>query len=462
MKYIFTLLIAISCTLQVAEAQTMSRIVAAQSDKHNGTTWVPYDSTAITYNTGNFTPGDADSFLSGQGTVLKNDGSVFMLHFSGTYHNYYRHSYTYDAQGYMLTHLWEQPTTPMATTWKNYQKETYTYDANHNITEQLYQNWNTTTSAWDNNIRYVNTYVGSNLTSSHSQSWNGTAWVSINENIYTYSGGNLITKLFRTWDVSVWKNYSRSNYTYYGSGKLKVDSTEQWYPHLSNWRNNSKTTHIYNTANTTDSILSIHDWDTVALNWRNAWQYNYVFNGAGIVVGDTTRIWSIGGSNWVYYGAATRVNDTSYLRFGWDNISSGFKNAERSTTSYNSNNQLTYWRTESWNTGTSTWGMNNDASKKYYYVQTAVGVKNIANIKGITVYPCPANDVITLHIDWKTQQDSKIALFDMQGRLLRQWTEPAANQTNRTIPISDLGSGIYTIRVSGRDVQTAKQFIISR
>ncbi|OSZ78175.1 hypothetical protein CAP35_07905 [Chitinophagaceae bacterium IBVUCB1] len=463
MKNIYALLVAIACMAQSATAQTMSRIVAAQSDRYNGTSWAPYDSTIITYNAGNTTPGDADSFLNGQGTVLKNDSSILMLHYSGSYANFYKHSYTYNAQGYMLTHLWENPVPAITGPWTNYQKETYTYDANNNIIEQLYQNWNTTTSTWDNNIRYVNTYTGSNLTNSLRQSWNGTAWVAINEDSYTYAGGNLITKLFRTWDVSAWKNYSRSTYSYYGSGKLKADSMEQWYPHLNNWRNQTKTTHTYNAANATDSILLLHDWDTVALNWRNAWVYNYVFNGAGKVIGDTTRIWNIAGSNWDYYGAATAVNDTSYFRYDWNKLTSSFINSERSTSSYNSNQQLTYWRKENWNTATSAWGMSNDRSNKYYYTLVGVGVNEVdKEITVCTVYPSPASEYIKLNVSWKTLQATKVAIFDMQGRLLRQWEEPAAKQIDRTIPISDLPNGIYTIQLHGKEVKTSRQFIISR
>jgi hypothetical protein len=468
MRQIVTLTVLFCSLAFYASAQNMSRIVAAQTDRYNGTAWVPYDSTIIMYKSGNNTPGDADSFQSGTGIglVLKNDTSILMTYYTGSYYNLYRHTLTYDAQGYLLVHLWEQPVSVGSSTWKNHSRETYTYDGSHNRTELVTENWNGTTSSWDKNVRYVYTYSSNNLTNELSQSWysSTSSWENINEWQMTYTGSNLTTKIFRVWDAatSAFKNYGKDDYTYFPNNNLQTDLYQLWYAHLGNWRNYSKTDHIWNVTNV-DSVVTGMNWDTIGTAWKNAWRYRYVFDMANKVKGDTTENWNVSGSNWVYSNVGTSVNDTSYFRFVWDVLSSMFKNSERATTSYNQYGQMTRWISERWNSGTSAWGINNDADRKYYYQLTGVNVKDVSAYKPeLKIYPSPADKYITLDIKQAKPADLVAGIYNAEGRLVMQWSEPAGTNIHKTIPVADLSTGVYFINVRSKNATTTEQFIIAR
>lgn len=94
---------------------------------------------------------------------------------------------------------------------------------------------------------------------------------------------------------------------------------------------------------------------------------------------------------------------------------------------------------------------NDDGTPDYLQSSVALGVnQNTAQAKTISIYPNPTSDV--LNIDNKTGQDiSGISIYSINGVLVRQ------TQNAQTIPVGDLQSGLYFIKIQiGNEVQNYK------
>jgi hypothetical protein len=72
------------------------------------------------------------------------------------------------------------------------------------------------------------------------------------------------------------------------------------------------------------------------------------------------------------------------------------------------------------------------------------GIREQSGTFGMTVYPVPATDILTLNLDNGGTSSNQLIMFDVTGKQVR--TEVIAGQ-RMTIDISDLSSGMYMIRV---------------
>jgi hypothetical protein len=82
----------------------------------------------------------------------------------------------------------------------------------------------------------------------------------------------------------------------------------------------------------------------------------------------------------------------------------------------------------------------------------------IANGLTATIYPNPANTQATLQING-LNQDAKIVISDLQGRILSQDQINAG--TNRyTINVSEMASGVYYIRIVTDNVISTQKLIV--
>ena len=95
----------------------------------------------------------------------------------------------------MLTVLGEQWQT---NAWVNYKRDTYTYDANGNMLTELEEYWQ---GSWVNSERWTYTYD---------------------------ANGNMLTRLDEQWQTNAWVNYYRWTYTYDANGNSITGKSEEW------------------------------------------------------------------------------------------------------------------------------------------------------------------------------------------------------------------------------------------
>ncbi|MBQ2398271.1 MAG: T9SS type A sorting domain-containing protein, partial [Bacteroidales bacterium] len=103
----------------------------------------------------------------------------------------------------------------------------------------------------------------------------------------------------------------------------------------------------------------------------------------------------------------------------------------------------------------------NEAGTAYGAVETftLLGLTDaLANQIAVILYPNPASDNATLDING-LNQDAKIVISDLQGRILSQ-DNINAGTTRYTINVSDMTSGVYYIRIITDNVVSTQKLIV--
>lgn len=388
---------------------TDARLIAQTSLEHDGTAFQLTDSTTFSYlgsRGGTFD----DMWLSwnwdlASGFVYEHNGTTYdpaSLKYTATYN-------TAGQLDYYIVQEWNSSTSA----WDNSYKSSFTYDASGNVLTNTDYDWNSTAGIWDNSYRTTNTYTATNReATSIQEQWNSTtgAWENSSKNINTWSTTDKLTGiLWQYWDGSTWTDGMRTSYSYDGSGNRTEALTEQW-------------------------NLSTSAWDTSGKD---------VFTGfAGLHQPMQ--------ATFMYYNSST----------------SSFENSRRTNYTYNSYNKPTYEYEEMWDETSGTWGVDtySNATRYHYETYTPTGVETIVPTTGqASVYPVPASANITISTNWSKAQRYTATIADVAGRLYTSWTAPTASKTHQeTIPVDNLPPGNYILTLQGETERAVKQFTVTR
>ncbi len=225
---------------------------------------------------------------------------------------------------------------------------------------------------------------------------------------------------------------------YYNSANMPDSVTEQYYDGLK-WHDGSVTIYTYTTSpNTITEDFSAS-------------------SAPGSPITKLTRIIN-------FYNTSDRL-DSFYLQ---TYNGSNYSNFRRYRYYYNTANLLDSFVADRWNG--SQWASFADATgidcHKHYFTYEPYFPTSIATAQNIQIdlatYPNPATDIIHLHAELPAQAAVTVGIYDAQGRLLRQQYAPAAKELRMQMVVADLPSGMYILRVDGKDIAGSQQFIISR
>ena len=100
-----------------------------------------------------------------------------------------------------------------------------------------------------------------------------------------------------------------------------------------------------------------------------------------------------------------------------------------------------------------------------FYADTAVttltaGINYIAGSENdVHVYPNPANNFLTVHLDVNLNESVKGQLFNLNGQFVKELLIPA-NQNNYTLTTGELESGVYLLRLISGNIMYNKKITI--
>lgn len=295
-----------------------------------------------------------------------------------------------------------------------------------------------TVKGWEPARKTLHFYTGSNLVRTETWEWIG-KWDTTYIQTWQYTGGQLLYVL------------NREKKT--GTGLLDTVQFE---------------TYTYNALGHAQSY-SLYWWDGPG---DTQLQYSldvYGYDAAGNRIADTTYTddmrsgylgqYSIYGHD---YNAKSLV-DTSYYQWWKVTPADSFWVLDRRYTyAYNTDNELTLDRQETWDSVARVWKKGVVATEIRYYYTAPVsnGITKATPNQGINLYPNPTNDFIILKLDNK--QPATIAIYNTTGALLRQWEEMGGS-TTRTIPLHGFENGNYILTVRGADgSKVSRQFVVRR
>ncbi len=368
----------------------------------------------------------------------------------------------------------------------NNYKYTQTFDGDDNVLTNLQQNWNTGTNTWDNANNTVYTYDGNdNMLTSVSQNWNsGTnTWENYRKEIYTYDGdNNMLTHVIQYWDnvFLTWVNSTQYIYNYNVNNQRTMEVYQNWNNTLLTWVNSTKSTMVYD-ANDDMTTSLFQTWDNVGLTWVNNSQHLYTYDANHHMLTDVSQYVSM--SVWVnsskytyaYTGndATTVVyqnwnnmmmtwdnnsrslrtfdadhNMISQVNQDWNTMTTAFDNVNRTQYTYNSFNQPTSMWSDQWNAGI--WQVQTSDYKQNLYYETygTNSVANTAAVADFNLYPVPAQNFVRIEKTFTTPQSFTVSITDLQGRLVRTYSEKATTNYSRNIDVNQLSSGNYVIKIA--------------
>jgi hypothetical protein len=445
----------IACLLSDASAQNASRLVARHTNRFT-TSWAPFDSATFVYSNGR--GGDYYDMFSNR---LNYDTSYGLYYINSSYTPYIKYIQTFNGQN----HLTERVQIIFnGTTWENDKKIMHTLDGNGNRLQTISQTWNN--NAWENTDRTTSTFDGNNnLLTQEIEYWSSGVWVKSYLSVYTYnSNNNMLTNVSASFNQgSQLYDSSYRNEFFYNSNNL-ADSNKS-YSWNAGWNPSGKTVNVYNTNNL---LTSWHNFTWANNNWANGGQGFYFYDNNNLAIGDSVQHWvdwMNGFRNfWRSYQAYNSNNmSIMYLYSQWDTAANSFINNYVDSFDYNSFDQVTWYKRLGWDAVNNVWvGQNGHTDNRYYYELYTADVKNLAQTPGeLKIYPVPATSNLNIDLNWKKNPEFVVAIYDMQGRLLRQWGVKGQRSYKSSVPVHDLASGNYILKVRSGEGSLEEKFVVS-
>jgi hypothetical protein len=219
------------------------------------------------------------------------------------------------------------------------------------------------------------------------------------------------------WDSGVWTNTGSIGNEYYATGDLLFRATYSY------WKggeqiNDSKEEFAYNSAGV-ETDHSFFKWSEADSSWLNNMEVVTTNTPSG-------KKSSVLIKQWDDDGECDTTNQTTFT-YNHDNLIQG--------------NIIGKWDGSTFNPIVKT---------TYYYEDHAVSIPEVSNQGGtLAVYPVPAKNELTINLQWNNTQAGNAAIYDLQGRVWKQWQVPAASSYNDIVSVKELPSGNYFIRFDG-------------
>lgn len=226
-----------------------------------------------------------------------------------------------------------------------------TFNALNLPTNELDQDWDSVGNKWldDRQIIFVYDNNG-NLTSETSQSWwpSLSEWVNGARETYTYNSMNLQTSYVLEYhNGSSWYNDTRISQAYDLNGNETEYKKEEWSTGSNMWENKSKSVRTWDANNRQLTSISL-TWDDMGAKWVNRSKYQPSYDGNG---------------NWILG-----------LSEAWDNNSSKWVNDRKIVLTYDGNNNRLTRENLNWDVNSAKWV----GSTKYTY--TFVNNKRMSDL----------------------------------------------------------------------------------
>jgi|GEM_PF-3025787 len=404
----------------------------------------------------------------------------------------------YDDSGNQ-TILWNQRYSYTDTSWHNSTIDSLAYDNHNNLIYLGYKNWDPVSANWQNVQQIIEQYsAANNMLNSLSQHWDNTSGSWVNDLRYhaIYSSGNDLladSNLFWNNASSTWgtTGFSTINHYVYDSHHHIIEDTS-WLWSVSNniWLPRyADDSFSYNSS---DKLIyeRLQDFDTLSMTWNKTEIYKIVYDVAGHELSDTTWI------NAAPYWLRTFTNDAAgnvlvYTSGFWDNAAGkwqdsfqynhtydthgnvlatiykllqrgkGLVNQNRNILTYNSYNETLLNDGYIWDTTGAAW-LHYDVEQYYYDSLLSVATIQTPAGASISLYPVPAATTLTIDIKWPQPHTARLAIYDVNGRLYRQWQTDASATYHNSIPVADLPVGNYILVAKNRDATATARFSISR
>lgn len=341
---------------------------------------------------------------------------------------------------------------------------------NNNLLESITYKWNYPTAAWRPYMKDSFSYVSGQMMTHHWFQYDTMAatfnYYGNEEYAYNSSGKLILT--MRKHPMPPPTNMLESKHEYIWSGNQLTEEKGYFLGPSSTWLIQYQYTTVYNNNNpirqehkrwgylnmvtATDSII---DYDSNIYNGNDlAWRYHRISSYPTSIHPFNFRR---------HYVHDTKGNITE-VEYDMIDIAGVWHNFRKYEISFNGINNPTLAKEYDWDSTTNGWRLawrGNPTYKYYHYEKFPTTVPTICKT-GAMLYPSPAQHTVHVQTPFDKETVCSFAIFDMQGRLLRQWSEPAHGGEDVAIPISTLPDGNYLLRLSAQGETTVHRFSVEK
>jgi hypothetical protein len=127
---------------------------------------------------------------------------------------------------------------------------------------------------------------------------------------------------------------------------------------------------------------------------------------------------------------------------------------------YNSHHQLAKQYSEKWENG----GWHNPGGYRILYYDNPNNIDDLTDSKnGLSIYPVPATAYINVALALEYPTSVSGIVFDMQGRVVKQFSAKAHGNFHKVLNIQDIPAGQYMISVQvANKASVARNFTVIR
>lgn len=336
--------------------------------------------------------------------------------------------------------------------WKNSMKMTNTFDSNGNVTKEVSDSWNLTTSVWENSLVTDHT-LNSNSTVNYSitQSWDKdmATWANLYKLMYTYDASkNVLTQKTQMDLGTGWTDFSMTTNTYNTSGLL-IKSVGQVMDLISmQMKDANQTTYTYNADGTENQSVS-QEWNTTSLAWQNSMRSTNTYNASKkltlVLTEDfTSDVWVNDTKSILTYGANGLVSESLYQ--DWDATASAWVDTDKDIFTYNADGSINQLTLMEWKKDQSIW--ENHSRLTYTYPVATFVNPALAGLDQLQVFPNPFNTVIS--IENTNLQEFSLQIYNANGQLVKSIEN---GHPHSTINLATLNNGVYFLKVVSPESQ---------
>lgn len=390
------------------------------------------------------------------------EGNIVLLDVDGWHGSQWvdccRNEYVYDEKGRRIERTSFHPLRPG---WRFGRRTTWWFSKDGRAETETVREWED--SEWQNLFQYTRTRDDrGRLLSSNRKFWIAGEWQngSIGQHLtstlrlreYTQTGAVFTTQI---WRDGSWNNSTRSIFEYDELGRATSSLYQDW--ELESWTNRSRQEfdRIENPADTSRIQTSF--------NWENeAWEPDRRSSSLGLVGGQAAnRIWEDWvDSAWVEVSRAfTQMGDDGPIYYEKESQVNGtWLPSDRWTWHYDVQGREVSSEWDQWD------GNGWQPTQKifsFYNQSTNVEAYAIDDRVEIALYPNPARTSIQLKGSLPSTSNLKIEVFDLLGRRVSTSFKLTNTELEAgyRLNISQLTSGVYTVRISGGDRFTSLVFV---
>lgn len=391
------------------------------------------------------TPAVFPASISYPGNGDYNEDTTLQFRKDGTgYINDGRYTRTFNTSGLPLQYKWERIAPPSTQFSEVYRSETVYNSAllPHTITQYNAGSFSDKTVIVYNAAKQPDTISYQNASGTQSRA------------LHTYQNGILLAKTNQSFDqaTSTWKNTAVDSFITNGADSVSVRYNLGG-PTIQQVKKN-KYQRDANKRVLVDSAYSSGSFSRVTYS-----QYNT----QGRLQQDSVIVWNAfpPGPKYSHKGVYhydNNVNLLSRRAHQWNTDSNKYVSIYIDSMEYNGANQLTssrdylYVKNKLLPAEMSFWS--------FYYYAFPTSVSEIAKDEGIRLYPVPAASYINLQMSFIKPEPFTVRIFDMQGKLLQLWNEPAQAVYTKQVSLVGIPSGNYILHVFSAGTSTTRQFSV--